>query len=426
MPRTAADSALPPRARLQRALDQTTLRLARELDTPLPDAPDWSETEWQVALAVAVMHGVSALLAGRLRWHGPAFWTDFLADQQAQCRLRQQRVQQLLAAIDAAARPARLPLLALKGSALLEMGLYAPGERPMSDIDLLCPAAQLEDAGRLLQGLGYEPGTTTRRHLEFVPAHTPAHRAFGEHSQNPVKIELHTRITERLPMQAVDITAHLRPHAPQDGLNAYPSLAALMRHLLFHAAGNLCAQFVRLIHLHDIAALAPRLGPGDWDALLQPQADTPPAWWLLPPLAQVERLFPGRLPEGLLARVAPHCPPLLRWTATRRDITQLGIASLHNPLLPGIEWSRTPGEALRWMKERLHPGPDALGLAAAVQTHHALTSTGWASQPRWQRGLRMLVGQAPRPSTLYSLRRAQEAVAEATSAPYSASIRAAV
>lgn len=422
----APELAMLPRAALQQALRKTTRRIARELDTPLPQAPDWDAQHWPVAMAVAVMHGVSGLLAGRLRWRGPACWDEFLAGQREQGRLRQQRVRQLLDRIDPAARQARVPVLALKGSALLGLALYAPGERPMSDIDLLCPDPHFDPAVPVLQGLGYADGVASWRHREFVPADTPDHRAFGEHVDNPVKIELHGQIVERLPLDPIDITHQLFPREAHDGVNAYPSLAALMRHLLFHAAGNQCSHFIRLIHLHDIAVLAPRLDRTDWDELLHPDDTPQPAWWLLPPLLLVARHFPGRLPAWLLAAAAPACPPWLRRATARCELSEVSMSSLHIAWLPGLTWSRTPAEALRWAAARLHPGHDGVALAQAARSHHALSSTGWARQPRWQRGLRILLGQAPRATTIYSVRRAQQACADATSAACSASIRAAV
>ena len=70
---------LPKAAVLQAALKATTDRLAAELAEPAHSAPGWNDFEWRAAMAVAVMHGVSALLAGRLRWVGPPHWQAFLA-----------------------------------------------------------------------------------------------------------------------------------------------------------------------------------------------------------------------------------------------------------------------------------------------------------------------------------------------------------
>ena len=57
---------------------------------------------------------------------------------------------------DAAAK-AGVEAAALKGTALLELGLYSPGERGMTDADVLVRPADLETFERVLAGLGYRP-----------------------------------------------------------------------------------------------------------------------------------------------------------------------------------------------------------------------------------------------------------------------------
>src|SRR5262249_52055071 len=88
---------MPPLSSLREDLRNTTEHLARELGSPTARPPEWSEVQWRVAMAVAVMHGISGLLAGRLRWRGPELWTSFLERQRLQGVLRQRHIQQLLA-----------------------------------------------------------------------------------------------------------------------------------------------------------------------------------------------------------------------------------------------------------------------------------------------------------------------------------------
>jgi len=413
---------LPPMRFIRAALRRTTERIARELDVPQEQAPDWSDFEWRVAMAVAAMHGVSALLANRLRWQGSEVWQAFLSEQLQQGLLRQARTRQLLAEIDTAARQAQLPLLALKGSALLKLDLYAPGERPQSDIDLLCREQDFEAAGRLIQPLGYEAGLMSWKHLEYLPAGIGKERAFGEHIGNPVKIELHSRIIERLPLREVAITDQLFPQAASAGLNPYPSLAALMRHLLLHAAGNMCPQGIRLIHLHDIAALATRMQGSDWEELLQPAAG-----WMLPPLVMVDRYFPGRIPAQHLARTASCCSPHLRWASRHYRIAEHSLSRLNIPRFPCVEWSSSLAEACACAALRIYPGRKAAALNATLAlSTHALAATGWAELPRWKKALRVLAGNAPRVATMYSIQRAMSYRPGTSSPANSASMRAAV
>jgi len=394
---------LPKAPAVRAALRMTTDRLAAELARPESDAPDWSDFEWRTAIAVAVMHGISGLLANRLRWQGPPAWQAFLAEQAEQGRRREQRIRALLAELDRRAHEAALPMLALKGSALLRLDLYAAGERPMSDVDLLVRPDAMEAAERLVLAAGYERSIAQPRHIVYEPLGQSADIAFGEHAGNPVKIELHAAIREPLPVHEVDITADLL-HADAPGLNTYPSLAALMRHLLLHTAGNLCNYGVRLIQLHDIAMLAPRLRAADWDEALAS------AWWAGPPLQLAQRLFPGCLSieaQAALQRSVAVCPRWLRGKSASYRLVDVSLSRLGIPMLPGIEWSHSVGEAAALVRRRLHPGRVAQASNdLAVSRQHALAGAAWSHRPRWLKALSFLLGTPPRVQTMYSLHRA--------------------
>ena len=90
---------------VQAALRKTTELLAHELARPGAQAPEWTESEWRVARAVVAIHGVSGLLAGTLRWQGPADWRLFLEEQRAQIAQRLPRIQALLRELT----PGRVP-----------------------------------------------------------------------------------------------------------------------------------------------------------------------------------------------------------------------------------------------------------------------------------------------------------------------------
>jgi hypothetical protein len=405
------DLPLLPAAVVQAALRLTTDRLAAELASPTDRKPDWNDFEWRTAIGVSVMHGISALLADRLRWTGPPHWQAFLAEQAQQGKLRERKVRALLKRLDEASLRANLPLLAMKGSALLALGLYEPGQRPQSDVDLLARPGDFDATQQLVLDAGYVEGVTIWKHRDYLPLDAPAVPAFGEHEANPIKIELHTSVHERLPVRQVTITAQLFPAQAHPGLNAYPSLAALMRHLLLHAAGNLCGRGIRLIQLHDIAVLAERLNAADWDEALTTASDGLPAWWAVPPLELALRLFPRRWPHEALARARAAaeaaCPGRLRRAALHYRLDDVSMSAYRVPMLPGIEWSHGVTEALQCARMRLHPGREALAQqrrgAASV---HAFASSPWTGQPRWKKALRFLLGAPPRVATMYSLRRA--------------------
>ncbi|MGM9484490.1 nucleotidyltransferase family protein [Roseateles sp. NT4] len=400
---------LPDAKVLQATLRVTTDRLAAELASPLAVAPAWSAFEWRAAMAIAVMHGISGLLAGRLLWQGPSDWQAFLADQLAHSRQRECKVRDLLARLDAAAREAGIPLVALKGSALLDLGLYAAGERPMSDIDLLMRKADFEIAHAIVMRQGFSEGITSWKHRDYLPLNTPARRGFGEHADNPIKIELHTALPERLPVREIDVATQVMAPDASAGLNAYASPAALMRHLLLHAAGNLCEYTIRLVHLNDIAALAPRLSESDWSDALVPASDGLPAWWAVPPFSLAQRLFPARIRSTprAMQRAMSACPRWLRAAAARYDLHGASVSRLGISMLPGLEWSHTLAEAGRFAIRRLHPRRDEQATTRLqVQSVHALASSPWTHRPSWLKTLSFLFGTPPRAQTMYSLHQA--------------------
>src|SRR3546814_7528197 len=94
----------------------------------------------------------------------------FLHEQHAHVEHRQRRIVTLLERIDADARAAGLAVVPLKGVALHALGLYAPGARPLADIDLLVREGDAGMAVAMLQGLGYVESYAHWKHRVFKPA----------------------------------------------------------------------------------------------------------------------------------------------------------------------------------------------------------------------------------------------------------------
>ena len=366
------DDAMPSHGAVRMALRETTQRLAREFSVPGLQAPAWSDVEWRVAMAACAIHGISGLLHGRLRWQGPPVWQSFLAEQKQQTLLRQQRISALLAQLNEAGHAAAIPMVAMKGSALLALGVFADGERPMSDIDLLVRPQDRDRMLQLLQAMGYVVELAISRHVCLRPAASPSSVAFGEHAHNPVKIELHERVYEPLPIREVDITTLVFAADARSGINAYPSKAALMRHLLLHTAGNIRAGSLRFIQLHDIACLARRLDTQDWDELVRHEARL--ARPVVGPAALEAGIAPFSRCDSCVAGAAgrafePAC--CCEWSSRRRTLgRRLAFRPRAFLPLPGFSWSASPAEAMKLMarpfasrRPRLH----------AVQRYHAST-----------------------------------------------------
>jgi Uncharacterised nucleotidyltransferase len=400
---------LPPLSQIATALRRTTEVLAQELAAPTDQEPRWSEFEWHIARAVAAMQGVSALLYARLRWQGPQGWRRFLAAQREHSLARHAQIVGLLDAIDSQARRDGLPLVALKGAALHANGIYAAGERPMGDIDLLVWNADTAGISRVLEACGYTAAFDTHRHRVFQPrlkkVVTPGR--LGEHSDSAINIEVHTQIAEHLPVTAADVTRFLIPPAAHPGINEYPSPAALMLHLLLHAAGNMRARALRLIQLHDIALLAKRLNGGDWHELLGMLPNDRMIWWALAPLTLTERYYPGSIPSHLFPPLMENCPWLLRKRLRRQQLSDVSWSNIRVEAFPGVEWSRTPREALSFMTSRVWPSREARSeLKEGAAQIPGSTAIPWYGISHPARIARWVFSRPPRVQTLLSVRAA--------------------
>ena len=398
---------MPPLAVVQAALHRITESLALGLGGADAGRPDWSELEWRLAPAVAAIHGISPLLAGKLPWQGPPHWASFLAEQRRHTLLRQRRIDWLLATIDERARSAGIAVVALKGAALQRAGVYAAGERPMADLDLLVHPADVETAVAVLLALSYRDAGTTWKHQGFDPPDADRCAVLGEHADNPVKIDLHHRICERLPLAPTDLTDLVFPPHAQPGLNGYPRAAALLAHVLAHAAGSMTHRGLRLIQLCDITRLAGRMTAVDWEEMLRLHGPSRRLWWAAPPLILTARYFRDIVPDEVLVQLERGCPRFLRHVTRRRRLADFSYSHLYIDPIPGLIWARSATQALRYVGSRVFPTREQRAQMRVVST------TGpWSSEPLWHRQsqarriLQWLTSRPTRTETLQPVRAA--------------------
>ena len=402
---------MPPIAAVQAALHRITESLATGLARAAAERPAWSELEWRLAPAVAAIHGISPLLAAALRWQGPPHWVSFLAEQRRHTLLRQRRIEELLATLDECSRSAGIAVVALKGVALQRAGVYAAGERPMADLDLLVHAADVETAVAVLLALSYRDAGTTWKHQGFDPPDAEPGTILGEHADNPIKIDLHHRISERLPLAPADLTDLVHPPHAQPGLNGYPCTAALLAHVLAHAAGSMTHRGLRLIQLCDIARLACSMTDADWQDLLRMHGSDGRLWWAAPPLTLTARYFPEAIPRQARARLEQDCPWVLRRVVRRRTLADFSYSHLYIDPMPGLIWARSASQALRYVGSRVFPGREQRAQMQVV------ARTGpWSAEPRWHRqsqARRVLQWLSSRPTRTETLQPVRAALARA-------------
>ncbi len=348
----ASAIALPQLGVIQAALRKTTEALARALVHPTSEpAPAWSQTEWVIARASASLHGIGPLLASSLHWRAPPGWIAFLREQRLQTEGRYGRIRALLKEIDAQALQARLPFTTLKGAALHEIGLYRAGERPMADLDLLTAPQDVPRLAAILEGMGFHQTAITWKHRVFESVDAPAPALFGEHAGNGIKIDLHSRIRELLPLQPVDVTDIVWPRRPVPGLNAYPSQGSFMTHLLLHASGAILFRTLRGVQLHDMALLASSMAESDWEAVLMHCAQKRGPWWAFPPLELLARYY-SCVPHEVLTAASTACGRPLRCSSLRKNLSDVSFSDLQRSAFPGFHWAQSLREKLSYVAER--------------------------------------------------------------------------
>jgi hypothetical protein len=399
---TAPVHEMPQPTALEAILRKTTEFLANELACPAQRAPDWSDFEWSIARAVAAMHGVSPLLCRVLRWRGPAAWTGFLDEQRAHTVRRHARVVELLQRLDRQTRGAGIAVVALKGAALHDLGLYTIGDRPMADIDLLVRPADVQGTSRLIESLGYHLSGVSWKERVFTPVDDHAHGELGENAHNNVKIELHERIRERLPWRITDASDLIFPQHARPGLNAYPSKASLMIHLLFHASGSMSTRALRLLHLNDLALLSSHMTEGDWNELISTPGRR--LWWAFPPLRLTSKYYPSTIPEHALTALADRCPNMLKSALRRKTLHDVSCSYPWVEAFPGIAWSQSLREGMEYMAGRMWPGAAHLKLREYVaEKEVSLDRSQWASLSQGRRAVRWLTSRQTRPLTMHSV-----------------------
>jgi Uncharacterised nucleotidyltransferase len=428
-------TALPPLPRVQLALRQATELFAAELAHSSSQSPNWTEFEWSMARAAAVLHGVTPLLAGTLRWRGPSEWEQCVSEQRIHTMVRQHRIAALLTRIDEEARHMGIAVVPLKGAALHRLGLYSIGERPMADVDLLVSERDTGRMKQLLLAVGYLDTSVSWKHREFEPTQhaiamvRKAAVSFGEHADRPIKIDLHTRIAERLPLNTADVSELIFPPAPHAGLNCYPSTVALFTHLLLHAAGSMVQRALRLIQLHDLALMAARMRADEWPQLLAIRGQDRALWWAVPPLELLARYYPQAVPSAVLAALRPDCPRALRGVSRRQTISEVSLSTLRIEAFPGMAWSTSISEKLSYVLARVIPSRELLDKRVAVRSQQAWAAdNAWSEMSHGRRILKWLSGHPPRPTAMHAVRTALEdpAIRATPRPPHADETRAAI
>lgn len=387
---------------ISESLEEVTEALALQLGGGGSATPNWSEFDWKIAQAAVALHGIGPALALNLRWHAPPFWKTFLAQQSDHNRVRHQRIQALTGGLLHGFKDAGIQVLLLKGAALCRAGCYANGERPMADLDVLVRPEDREHCAAILSRLEYRVVLSIERHDVYENSNTAVIHSLGEHADNPIKIEIHSKIAEKLLSRSWDITDFVSARTKQS-TTAYPESRALMAHLLLHAAGGMRTKSLRILHLCDIARLAALLSADDWEKIMGIRAGGRPPWWAFPPLKLTCKYFPSAIPPSVLAGFESVCPALLRSVARRARIAGVSFSRLRMPAFAGVEWASSASDLFQYLFDRVVLDDEMRNLRRMEAESPVWRNDHWLSLPRWRRAIRLLTAPPARPGTMIAV-----------------------
>jgi hypothetical protein len=233
--------------------------------------------------------------------------------------VRNVRLLRVLERVAAAFHEHELPLLVMKGGALI-LTVYPPGDRPMDDLDLLVRPEHFAEACRSLEAIGARPGRPLIR-KDFCPRYY-YETEFLIGAVDPVKLDLHVRPFRPLPcaqfVPADALWRHAREVRLGNSTVLIPSADEMLVHLAAHAAFHACSRRVWLLdlkvwgdaHQHEI----------DWARV----CETAERWRLALPCGVAFRaareigfIAPGNVMPRLSQTRAPWRDRFMLWQAPR-------------------------------------------------------------------------------------------------------------
>ena len=362
---------LPPPAQLQPVVNDITEWLAM-LASGTNEKPSrtWSPTEWRYARVVAHIQGIAPLLHVRgAGTYGDDVWRAFLTQQYERNTQRNRRIKALFDDIEQAATQRSVPLMPLKGVSLITWLYDDIGLRPMSDIDLFTPAEHEDGVREVIEAIGFRMVERIERHRVFVLPPNTVVDLHGEHPDNPIKLELHTRLFDNVPREEIDLTP-MFTRCCQCTPAERPTPADVLVHALLHATAHMMKRSLRFVTVHDLALLARRLTELEWNDVRDKLLRFGGAWWAYPPLRLMARYFSDVLPTTFQDWLSQSTTASLRRSVPRMTIADVSYCNLRPQYLDQLMlWSRTPRESLMYVVERLS-GTGRMGW----QTSHKWTT----------------------------------------------------
>ena len=318
------------------------------------ETEDWGDTQWTFARFAVQAHGIGPWLHQRLdpeavRQPRAAGFLEYLARCAALNRARYALWRFELERVLAAAGRASIPLIALKGAALMPVLWAEPELRPTSDIDLLAQPADRHALDAALADLGWTLHGEVPRHRTFYLTRLglAPRSEIGEHPEQPLRLEIHEHARQTFLGLDHDATIALRQGATLVTVGAatlwMPSAAALFEHVLMHTAFDLAKRLTRFIKLEDLRLLATRLSGDDWSRLVAHAHASRLSPFALAPLVMADRYLGPIAPDAVIRDLEAATPRALATSLRRTPLSFFTVCGSHGGGLANV-WAR-----VRWL-----------------------------------------------------------------------------
>lgn len=248
---------------------------------------------------------------------------------------RYQAICEQLAELLAGCADHSLHPIVLKGAHLAALVYAAPALRPMNDIDILFPPAELPHAEALLTDLAYGGKHKASEMGAGVTKHTSTFRRSGEEGATPNPylsansgrmVEPHTSLEESWFGLKVDITPGVRDRAVPVTLAGQPAHVLAPEDSLLHICVHFCFHLIQgapaMVQLTDVLALT-QVGGIHWPTFCQQAVSKRAAPYALASLSLGQKLLGVPVPPEVLEKLHEATPQRLR-----QRITALGLADV--------------------------------------------------------------------------------------------------
>ncbi|HKG91059.1 MAG TPA: nucleotidyltransferase family protein [Gemmatimonadaceae bacterium] len=253
-----------------------------------------------------------------------------------------------------------------------------PGARPLADVDLLVAPDEISRAEGALRDAGFSGSDFVESPYkrDFYPADDDARIWSFElrHARDRWKVELHGGVHfGELTRYGVRLDAPASALRPWDALGvplrvpAQPLLAAI---LSVHVAGELYVmRLLRLVELTLVVRRDRERGLLDWDALEELLRRSGATRFALPAFALAERLAPGTVDAGFLARVRAASPRRTRVVTDRFSPTAPLIQG-HVSLAERLMLAQGPMQTVMRLAQLAVPHAGERSWSGLVRTYH--------------------------------------------------------